>query len=239
MIIGIRRFDKCLDWVCLYGLYSRAEGEAMQDAGKKRGAIVAGIALALVIAIASAAYGLLVPKRSADGGAGDAAASVGGMAATGLASESASGDAAKTDVPMLADYDATVYTDLNEPMHLTAIADGRPLVMNFWATWCPYCVQEMPDYQQIYNEYKDRVSFAFIDSVGGKGETAEKALAWLRQNGFEGLPAYFDNDREASSAYGAWSLPTSVIVSAKGEILDISAGAIDPNLMRRALDSLV
>jgi thiol-disulfide isomerase/thioredoxin len=211
----------------------------MQDAGKKRGAIVAGIALALVIAIAGAAYGLLAPKQSADGGASDVAvSSVSGAMAQGSAPESASGSATKTDIPMLADYDAMVYTDLNEPMRLTAIADGRPLVMNFWATWCPYCVQEFPDYKTLLSEYGDSVSFAFVDAPGSRGETVEKAQEWLAQNGFEEFPAYYDNDLEASSNFGARSLPTTVVVAANGEIQGASAGAIDLQRMRTALYTL-
>ena len=217
----------------------------MQSDGKKRGAIAAGIALVLVVAIAAVAYGVLAPKRAATSSSSIEAApsptndSASGSSASASSSDSASATGANAAIPLLANYDATVYTELNEPLRLTAIADGRPMVMNFWATWCPYCVEEMPDYLQIYNEYKDRVSFAFIDCVGSKGETADKALDWLKQNGFGDLPAYFDNDREASSTYGAWSLPTTVVVSAQGEIQGMSAGAIDPARMRNTLDSLV
>lgn len=205
----------------------------MSDKGKKRGAIVAGVVLILVVGLAVVAYGKLAPKRVA------MSDDTGSIAASASSIDSSSTSASAQDTPLLADHDATVYTALNEPLKLTDIANGRPLIMNFWTTWCPYCVQEMPDYQQIYNEYKDRVSFAFIDCVGSKGETAEKALDWLRENGCEDLPAYFDNNREATSTYGAWSLPTTVIISAQGEILDLSAGAINPDLMRRTLDTLV
>jgi thiol-disulfide isomerase/thioredoxin len=143
------------------------------------------------------------------------------------------------DVPILQDYDATVYTDANEAVTLLQIADGKPLVMNFWATWCPYCVQEMPDFQQLYAEYGDRVSFAFIDVTDGSKETADAAKSWLSDNGLDDLPAYYDLDLDASAKFGARALPTTVVVSADGQILGVGSGRIDPERMRTTLDSLV
>jgi thiol-disulfide isomerase/thioredoxin len=143
------------------------------------------------------------------------------------------------DAPMLKDYDATVYTDANEAVTLSQIADGEPLVMNFWATWCPYCVQEMPDFQQLYAEYGDRVSFAFIDVTDGSRETFDAAKSWLSENGLDDLPAYYDLDLDASAKFGARALPTTVVVSAEGQILGAASGRIDPERMRTTLDSLV
>ena len=143
-----------------------------------------------------------------------------------------------TDAPRLADYDATVYTSEGEAITLSQIANGKPLVINFWATWCPYCVQEFPDYKTLLSEYGDSVSFAFVDAPGSKGETVQKAQEWLAQNGYEDFPAYYDNDLEASINFGARSLPTTVVVAADGEIQGASAGAIDLQRMRTALYAL-
>lgn len=150
-----------------------------------------------------------------------------------------SGQSPDESTALLSDYDARVYTEQGDPATLSEIADGKPLVINFWATWCPYCVQELPDFQEIHRAYGDRVSFAFIDVADGTRETAEDAAAWLADNGFDDLPVYYDTDLEATTMYGARSLPTTVLVSADGEILAVSAGMIDPVLLRDALDSLV
>ena len=143
------------------------------------------------------------------------------------------------EAPLLADHDATVYTVDGEAVTLTRIADGRPLVINFWATWCPYCVEELPDFQKIYAEYGERVSFAFVDVADGQRERAEDAAAWLVAQGYDDLPAYYDTSLEAVSAFGVTSYPTTVVVSGEGEILTVSPGKIDPALLRQALDSLV
>ena len=189
---------------------------------KKTGAIVAGALLALVIAVGVVAYRVL-----------------GTTSATSTSASTASVPAEQQSAPMLADYDATVYTSEGESVRLTELANGKPLVLNFWATWCPYCVQEMPDYQQLFHIYGDRIAFAFIDCNYSRSETVEKALGWLSQNGFSDLPTYFDTYKDASTALGAWSYPTSVVIDAKGEIVSAAPGKIDPGRMDALLASLV
>ena len=72
-----------------------------------------------------------------------------------------------------------------------------------------------------------------------KPETVELAAAFLEDNGFSDLPAYYDTDLAASIEYGASSLPTTAVVNGEGEIVAISAGMIDPILLRGALDQMV
>ena len=139
--------------------------------------------------------------------------------------------------PLLADYDATVYTVDGTALTLTQIADGKPLVINFWATWCPYCIEEFPAFQEIYNEYSDRVSFAFVDNADGVRETVEKASAWMDENGFD-LPVYYDSDLAANGSFGIRYFPSTAIVNAEGQIEYFSSGVIDPALMRGALETM-
>ncbi|MBR3224662.1 MAG: TlpA family protein disulfide reductase [Atopobiaceae bacterium] len=202
----------------------------MSNNGNKRGAIIAAVALVLVLVGAGAAYVVLSGQRSS--------ASSSSVSSSVSASTVASSSSANKAAPQLGDYDATVYTADGEAKKLSEIANGKPLVINFWATWCPYCVQEFPDYKTLLSEYGDSVSFAFVDAPGSKGETVQKAQDWLAQNGFEEFPAYYDNDLEASSNFGARSLPTTVVVAANGEIQGASAGAIDLQRMRNALYTL-
>ena len=217
----------------------------MEKQTSKRSVVIAGIALALVLVGGAAAYGVLAGRQ------GDAAAASTQTASSATdsgtssqempAQQTSSSDSSASvgmDAPRLADYDATVYTSEGEAITLSQIANGKPLVINFWATWCPYCVQEFPDYKTLLSEYGDSVSFAFVDAPGSKGETVQKAQEWLAQNGYEDFPAYYDNDLEASINFGARSLPTTVVVAADGEIQGASAGAIDLQRMRTALYAL-
>ena len=74
--------------------------------------------------------------------------------------------------------------------------------------------------------------------LGGR-ETVEAAAAFLEENGFTDLPAYYDTELAASIEYGASALPTTVVVNGDGEIVSISAGMIDPVLLRGTLDQMV
>jgi len=130
-----------------------------------------------------------------------------------------------------------VLSALGDSTSLVKIADGKPLVINFWATWCPYCIQEMDDFQAIYDDYGDWVNFAFVDATDGVRETIEDARAWIEGHDYT-LPFYFDTHYEAAGGFGVQAFPTTVVVAANGDILTISAGRIDPDLMRSALDSL-
>ena len=192
----------------------------------KRGLLIALIALIVVLSIGFFAYNALSSTQGQD------------PSNTSVEVESEWAKPSGTG-PMLDDYDAVVYTEADTPIAFSQIADGKPLVVNFWATWCPYCVREMPDYLEIYRDYKDCVSFAFVDCADGRRETVDKAAAWLSNNGFSELPAYYDTELEAQYMYGATSLPTTVVVSASGEIMTVSPGTIDPNVLRSAFDSLL
>ncbi|MDO4399625.1 MAG: TlpA disulfide reductase family protein [Coriobacteriia bacterium] len=186
-----------------------------------RGALVAIVVLVAVLAIAWFAYSML----TAPSGVGEPDVT------TSVAQDEA-------DLPKLADYDSIVYTPDGDTITLTNIASGKPLVMNFWATWCPYCIDEMDDFQALYDEYGDRVAFAFVDATDGNRETVEDALGWMADNGHD-LPVYLDVRREAVADYGVTAFPTTVVVSKTGAILVIQPGRIDPDMMRSAIESVL
>lgn len=208
--------------------------EAPPSRGAK-GPLIALVVLVLLLVVGFVAYDALTSARAA-GNQERVASSTGSAASSSNADASTS--SAAVDAIMLSDYDVTVYTETGEPFTLTQLADGKPFVMNFWATWCPYCVEEMPLFKELCTEYEGRINFAIIDCSDGKRETVEQGAAWLADNGYD-MPAYYDKDMKAQLTFGAEVLPTTVVVSAQGEILTVSPGMIDGTLMRSALDSLL
>lgn len=196
----------------------------------KRNPLPLLLALVAVLAVAIIAYRFILANRSAEPGP-DPAAQSQGPTDSGASPQTQEG-------PLLADYDPVVYTEEGDAVSFTQVADGKPLVVNFWATWCPYCIEEFPDFQRIYDDYGDRVSFAFVDATDGGRETVEAASGWLAQNGYS-FPAYYDSDASAMRMYGITGLPTTVVVSADGEIVAASSGMIDPVALRGLLDTLV
>ncbi len=193
----------------------------------KRGAIVAAVALLAVLVAGFVGYSAL--RTHVD------------PSETTIEQPKSSAEVSQEEQKplLLADFDATVYTASGDPVTLSQIANGRPLVVNFWATWCPYCVKEMPDFAEAMTREGDRVSFAFVDVTDGQRETKEGATEWLSENGLEFLPVYFDLDLAAARAFGTYSLPASVFVTGKGEILGIRKGVMNAELLQDVLSVMV
>ncbi len=98
---------------------------------------------------------------------------------------------------------------------------GKPIVINFWATWCGFCVEEFPAFENAYEKYGDDVAFVMINS----GETVEKAEAFIKEKGYS-FPIYFDLNGKASINYNVSGFPTTFFVEADGELAYKKVGAI-------------
>ena len=133
--------------------------------------------------------------------------------------------------------DVTIYDSEGKAVKLSDFY-GKPVVMNFWATWCGYCKQEMPDFQEAYEEYGEEVEFLFINSTDGSRETREKAAAYLEDQGYT-VPAFYDEDLEAVYTYGVNSLPTTILLDKKGRVAAYAPGLMEKDTLVGALDILL
>ena len=118
------------------------------------------------------------------------------------------------------------------------IAEGKPVILNFWASWCPPCKYEMPDFDKVHRELGDRVNFVMLDLVDGQRETEELGRRYILENGFD-MPVFFDTLREGSRTYGIRSIPTSVFIDREGFIVTSVQGPIDEELLRGAIEFLL
>ena len=122
--------------------------------------------------------------------------------------------------------DFTVYDYKNHAVTLSdMLSDGKPIVFNYWTTWCPYCLEEMPDFEEVYKEYSDNVTFMMIDVNGGGNDTIPEAKAYIDEMGYT-FPVYFDTDLSATYAYNVSSFPTTGIIDAKGNLYYCQAGML-------------
>ena len=121
--------------------------------------------------------------------------------------------------------DFTVYDEEGNAYLLSDIL-GEPIVLNFWASWCPPCKAEMPHFNEMYGEVSDGVRFLMVDLVDGQRETVAKGRAFIEEMGYT-FPVYYDTRGEAASAYGISSIPTTVFIGADGNIADTYTGMMD------------
>lgn len=130
--------------------------------------------------------------------------------------------------------DFTVY-DLegNEVMRSDYI--GKPLVINFWATWCPYCVEELPMFDEVFAEVKDEVAFLMVDVVDGQRETVEKASEFLVKKGYQ-FPVAYDTELDASNQFGVAGLPTTVFIDGDGKLIASKEGKISKEQLLNGID---
>ncbi|SMG52139.1 TlpA family protein disulfide reductase [Arenibacter troitsensis] len=125
-------------------------------------------------------------------------------------------------------------TDLqNRPFDFEA-QRGRVILVNFWATWCPPCVAEMPSMQKLYDDYGDKVTFMFVTS-----DDRQKVENFLKRKNLN-LPVYYPNS-ETPETLKSKLLPTTYIINSKGEIVVAETGAADwnSNKTRALIDDLL
>lgn len=113
---------------------------------------------------------------------------------------------------------------------------GKPVVLNFWASWCPPCKAEMPDYQKMFEQYGSQdVVFMMVNLTDGSRETISTAKRFLQENRYT-FPAYFDTKYSASDAYGISSIPDSIFIDRDGNIVSAYTGTLDSATMKKNIE---
>ena len=145
--------------------------------------------------------------------------------------------AAPTATPRPAAPDFTVYDVEGNAVSLSSM-QGKPVVVNFWASWCGPCKSEMPDFQKAYEQHGEAVHFMIVNMTDGMQETKEKAKAYVDKQGFT-FPVYYDTDMEAAMTYGVSSIPATYFVAADGSLIARANGAISLATLEKGLSMIM
>ena len=149
------------------------------------------------------------------------------------ASESVSSNAEEPEPQNVKAPDFTVYDAEGDEVHLTDFV-GKPIVLNFWASWCGPCKMEMPDFNEKYLELGEEINFLMVNMTTGR-ETKEKAMEFIGEAGYA-FPVFYDTQSDAAMTYGAYSLPTTFFIDAEGNAIAQAVGAIDGATLQRGID---
>lgn len=115
---------------------------------------------------------------------------------------------------------------------------GKPIVLNFWASWCGPCKMEMPDFNEKYLELGEEVQFLIINMTDGSRETVETASAFVTKQGYS-FPVFYDTRQDAAATYSVYSLPTTYFIDAEGKAIAQATGAIDMETLQRGISMIV
>ena len=120
----------------------------------------------------------------------------------------------------------TVYDLDGNAVRFSDRVGEKPIIINFWATWCGPCKSEMPHFEKAFKEYGDRIDFMMINPTDGVNDTKENVAKFLSETGYT-FPVYYDLDSNAGSVYGITGFPMTFFIDKDGYLLGYVPGAMD------------
>ena len=112
--------------------------------------------------------------------------------------------------------------------------EGAPLVVNFFASWCPPCVREMPEFQDVFESLEGRVAFLGLS----QDQSTRAALDLVERTGVT-YDVGWDLDLEVYGATESIAMPTTAFVSPSGELLDTFAGVLDAESLAGLIENVL
>ena len=132
--------------------------------------------------------------------------------------------------------DFTVENELGEMVSLSQYI-GKPIVINYWATWCAYCIEEMPYFNKMFEKEKENITFFMINATDGVRETKEKAKNYVQKSNYQ-FPIFYDTNYSARNNYYIDGYPTTIFIDKEGNLFDIYYGAISEKTLTKYMNLL-
>lgn len=135
---------------------------------------------------------------------------------------------------------AADFTVLDENGGEVRLSDffGKPIIINFWATWCGPCTSELPVFEKAYTAFGDRVHFLMVNLTDGTRDTVDGVKAFVARNGFT-FPVLYDTNYSGAYAYNVVSIPKTVAIDSQGRVIKTYTGAISESRLEAIIDDLL
>ena len=115
---------------------------------------------------------------------------------------------------------------------------GKPLLLNFWATWCGPCKSELPAFDKAYKEYGEEIAFLMVNLTDGSRDTVDSVKAFVNENEYS-FPVYFDTEYEGSNAYKVTSIPLTILIDKNGNVYQSHVGAMNESRLNGYIEDLM
>lgn len=144
-------------------------------------------------------------------------------------------DDSETDADSV-DSTAPDFTVLDDNGNEVKLSDyfGKPIILNFWASWCYYCKEEMPDFNTAYNDNPD-IQFFMVNVTDGNQETLTSAKKFIEDAGYD-FPVFYDTELTAAAAYGAMGLPMTFFIDKDGNPVAYANGMLSAENLNKGIE---
>lgn len=113
--------------------------------------------------------------------------------------------------------------------------EGKLVFLNFFTTWCKYCIEEMPEFKEVYEEYgNEEFEILIVDVFADENKSMEEIIYWYENNEYS-FPIVFDEFGEVSRSYYINGYPTTYVIDKEGYIIGVIPGAMDKDMLKKLI----
>lgn len=114
---------------------------------------------------------------------------------------------------------------------------GKPIVLNFWASWCSPCKEELSDFEKLYKEKGGDVQFLMVNLTDGQRETLDSAKDFVADKGYT-FPVLYDTEQDAAYTYGISSIPLTLFIDVEGYVVAGHTGQMDEDMIKSGISMI-
>ena len=146
----------------------------------------------------------------------------------------------KKTVKAISKEKAMDFTVYDENDHEVKLSDykGKPIVVNFWASWCPPCKREMPNFEKMYEKYGNDITFLMINETDGNRETKDNAQMFINNQGYK-MNFLYDINGSAEKTYQLLYLPRTLFIDEEGYLIKDYVGEITDQELNSKIKGLL
>ena len=129
-----------------------------------------------------------------------------------------------------------IFYDIDGNAYTLSDFQGKPVILNFWASWCGPCKSEMPDIEEAYKEYGDEIQFLIVNLTGS--DTVADASAYIAEQGYT-FPVFYDNESQGAALFSVSSIPVTYFIDESGNVVAYASGTMSASRLQQGIDLLL